>query len=50
MLNFSTSATGVITGEYSVYAGTKAATEQFTKILAKAIGNRGIIVNTALGS
>lgn len=31
MLNFSTSATGVITGEYSVYAGTKAATEQFTK-------------------
>lgn len=50
MLNCSISVTGVVTGEYSVYAGTKAATEQFTEILAKAIDNRGITVNTVLGS
>lgn len=46
ILNLSTTLTGVMTGEYSVYAGAKAATEQFTKMLAKEIGNRGITVNT----
>lgn len=46
ILNLSTTLTGVMTGEYSVYAGAKAATEQFTKMLANEIGNRGITVNT----
>lgn len=46
ILNFSTTLTGVMTGQYSVYAGAKAATEQFTKMLAKEIGDRGITVNT----
>ncbi|ELY96803.1 3-oxoacyl-ACP reductase [Natrialba taiwanensis DSM 12281] len=46
ILNFSTTLTGVMTGQYSVYAGAKAATEQFTKMLAKEVGNRGITVNT----
>lgn len=46
ILNLSTTLTGVMTGQYSVYAGAKAATEQFTKMLAKEIGDRGITVNT----
>jgi 3-oxoacyl-[acyl-carrier protein] reductase len=46
IINLSTTLTGVMTGQYSVYAGAKAATEQFTKMLAKEIGDRGITVNT----
>jgi NAD(P)-dependent dehydrogenase (short-subunit alcohol dehydrogenase family) len=46
IVNISTTLTAVTTGFYSVYAGAKAATEQFTKMLAKEVGHRGITVNT----
>lgn len=46
IINLSTTLTAVMTGQYSVYSGAKAATEQFTKMLAKEIGGRGITVNT----
>lgn len=46
ILNISSSLTAVTTGLYTVYAGAKAATEQFTKMLAKEVGGRGITVNS----
>ena len=46
IINISTSLTAATTPFYAVYAGAKAATEQFTKTLAKEVGNRGITVNT----
>jgi len=36
----------VITPNYVVYAGTKGAVEQFSRVLAKDLGSRGINVNT----
>jgi NAD(P)-dependent dehydrogenase (short-subunit alcohol dehydrogenase family) len=46
ILNISTSLTSVTTGLYALYAGAKAAAEQFTKMLAKEVGERGITVNS----
>ena len=45
VINVSTTLTSATTGFYAVYAGAKAATEQFTKMLAKEVGSRGITVN-----
>lgn len=46
IVNISTTLTAVTTGFYSVYAGAKAASEQFAKMIAKEIGSRGITVNS----
>lgn len=46
IVNISTTLTSVTTGFYSVYAGAKAASEQFVKMVAKEIGSRGITVNS----
>ncbi|WP_046756006.1 SDR family oxidoreductase [Kordia jejudonensis] len=46
IVNISTTLTSVTTGLYSVYAGAKAASEQFVKMIAKEIGSRGITVNS----
>lgn len=46
IINISTTLTSVTTGLYSVYAGAKAAAEQFTKMLAKEVGARGVTVNS----
>ncbi|KZN45029.1 SDR family oxidoreductase [Pseudoalteromonas luteoviolacea] len=45
IINMGTSLLGAFTGDYSLYAGSKAPLEQFTRALAKEIGNRGITVN-----
>ncbi|MDV2079207.1 SDR family oxidoreductase [Marinobacter xestospongiae] len=45
IINMSTSLVGAFTGGYSVYAGSKAPLEDFTRALAKEIGHRGITVN-----
>jgi NAD(P)-dependent dehydrogenase (short-subunit alcohol dehydrogenase family) len=45
IINIATSLLGATTGFYSVYAGTKAAIEDFTRALAKEIGKRGVTVN-----
>jgi len=46
IVNISTTLTSVTTGFYSVYAGAKAASEQFVKMIAKEIGSRGVTVNS----
>jgi NAD(P)-dependent dehydrogenase (short-subunit alcohol dehydrogenase family) len=46
IINIGTSLLGATTGMYSVYAGTKAPAEHFTRALAKEIGARGVTVNT----
>lgn len=46
IVNISTTLTSVTTGLYSVYAGAKAASEQFVKMVAKEIGSRGVTVNS----
>ncbi len=46
IVNISTTLTSVTTGLYSVYAGAKAASEQFVKMIAKEIGLRGITLNS----
>lgn len=46
VINMGTSLLGAFTGFYGVYAGSKAPLEDFTRALAKEIGNRGITVNT----
>lgn len=46
IINIGTSLLGATTGYYSVYAGSKAPLEDFTRALAKEIGGRGITVNT----
>ncbi|WP_299519235.1 SDR family oxidoreductase [Winogradskyella sp.] len=46
IVNISTTLTSVTTGFYSVYAGAKAASEQFVKMIAKEVGSRGITVNS----
>ncbi|GED71608.1 3-ketoacyl-ACP reductase [Brevibacillus reuszeri] len=45
IINFSTSVTGAMFPQYSVYAGTKGAVEQFTRQLAKELGPKGITIN-----
>ncbi|HEU0139992.1 MAG TPA: SDR family oxidoreductase [Bryobacteraceae bacterium] len=46
IINIGTSLLGATTGSYSVYAGSKAPLEDFTRALAKEIGQRGVTVNT----
>jgi NAD(P)-dependent dehydrogenase (short-subunit alcohol dehydrogenase family) len=46
IINIGTSLLGATTGFYSVYAGSKAPLEDFTRALAKEIGRRGVTVNT----
>lgn len=46
IINIGTSLLGATTGFYSVYAGSKAPMEDFSRALAKEIGARGITVNT----
>ncbi len=46
IINMGTSLLGAFTGYYGLYAGSKAPLEDFTRTLAKEIGNRGITVNT----
>jgi NAD(P)-dependent dehydrogenase (short-subunit alcohol dehydrogenase family) len=45
IINLETSLVGATTPYYSAYAGSKAPLEDFTRALAKEIGNRGITVN-----
>ncbi|MEM8607859.1 MAG: SDR family oxidoreductase [Myxococcota bacterium] len=45
IINMGTTLLGATTGMYSVYAGSKAPLEDFTRALAKEIGGRGITVN-----
>jgi len=45
IINFSTSVTGVMFPEYSVYAASKGAVEQLTRQLAKEFGSKGISIN-----
>ena len=46
VINFSTTVTRTNFPGYGIYAGTKAAVDQFTRIFAKEVGNRGINVNS----
>ncbi|WOE76047.1 SDR family oxidoreductase [Alterisphingorhabdus coralli] len=46
IINIGTSLLGATTGLYGLYAGSKAPLEDFTRALAKEIGDRGITVNT----
>jgi len=46
IINMGTSLLGAFTGNYALYAGSKAPLEDFTKALAKEIGARGVTVNT----
>ena len=46
IINMGTTLLGATTGMYSVYAGSKAPLEDFTRALAKEIGARGVTVNT----
>ncbi|MGO0062898.1 SDR family oxidoreductase [Brevibacillus fluminis] len=45
IINFSTSIAGAMFPQYSLYAGTKGAVEQFTRQLAKELGPKGITIN-----
>ncbi|ESP92429.1 MULTISPECIES: SDR family oxidoreductase [Pseudoalteromonas] len=45
VINIGTSLLDAFTGNYALYAGSKAPLEQFTKALAKEVGARGITVN-----
>lgn len=45
IINFSTSVTGTMFPQYSLYAGTKGAVEQITRQLAKELGPKGITIN-----
>jgi NAD(P)-dependent dehydrogenase (short-subunit alcohol dehydrogenase family) len=45
IINMETSLVGATTPYYSAYAGSKAPLEDFTRALAKEIGNRDITVN-----
>lgn len=45
IINFSTTNIRVMVPTYSIYAATKAAVEQFTRVFSKEIGARGINVN-----
>ncbi|KAG0320698.1 hypothetical protein BG000_003476, partial [Podila horticola] len=46
VINIGTTLLAITTGGYSAYAGSKAPLEDFTRALAKAVGGRGITVNT----
>jgi len=46
IVNVGTSILGMSTGSYSIYAGSKAPIEHFTRALAKEVSNREIAVNT----
>ena len=46
VINLATTLLAATTGQYGVYAGSKAPLEDFTRALAKEIGARGITVNT----
>ncbi|GAB5480647.1 MAG: SDR family oxidoreductase [Parasphingorhabdus sp.] len=46
IINMGTTLLGATTGMYGLYAGSKAALEDFSRALAKEIGARGITVNT----
>lgn len=46
VVNFSTTVTRTNFPGYALYAGTKAAVDQFTRIFAKEVGGRGINVNS----
>lgn len=46
IVNIGTSILGMSTGNYSIYAGSKAPIEHFTRALAKEVSNRDIAVNT----
>jgi NAD(P)-dependent dehydrogenase (short-subunit alcohol dehydrogenase family) len=46
IINLGTTILGATTANYSVYAGSKAPLEDFTRALALEIGSRGITVNT----
>ncbi|MEM8695005.1 MAG: SDR family oxidoreductase [Pseudomonadota bacterium] len=46
IINMGTTLLAATTGYYGVYAGSKAALEDFTRALAKEIGARGVTVNT----
>jgi len=46
IINLGTTLLAATTSNYSVYAGSKAPLEDFTRALAKEIGKRGITVNT----
>jgi 3-oxoacyl-[acyl-carrier protein] reductase len=48
IINLSTGLTRAWPVNVSVYAGSKAAVEQFSKALAKEVGSRGITVNAVL--
>jgi NAD(P)-dependent dehydrogenase (short-subunit alcohol dehydrogenase family) len=45
IVNIGTTLLAAMTGQYSIYAGSKAPLEDFTRALAKEIGPRGITVN-----
>ncbi|MEM9797795.1 MAG: SDR family oxidoreductase [Pseudomonadota bacterium] len=45
VINMGTTLLGATTGAYGVYAGSKAPLEDFTRALAKEIGDRGVTVN-----
>ncbi|CAM4365501.1 SDR family oxidoreductase [Pseudoalteromonas ostreae] len=46
IISMGTSLLAAFTGNYALYAGSKAPLEDFTKALAKEIGSRGVTVNT----
>jgi len=46
IINIGTTLLGATTGMYSVYAGSKAPVEDFTRALAREIGLRGVTINT----
>jgi NAD(P)-dependent dehydrogenase (short-subunit alcohol dehydrogenase family) len=46
IINIGTTLLGATTASYSVYAGSKAPLEDFTRALAQEIGSRGVTVNT----
>jgi len=48
IINFSSTATRVMMPTYSIYAATKGAVEQLTRVFAKEMGARGINVNAVL--
>lgn len=46
IINMGTSLLAAFTGNYALYAGSKAPLEHFTRALAKEVGHRGVTVNT----
>ena len=46
IINMGTSLLGAFTGNYALYAGSKAPLEDFTRALAKEINGKGVTVNT----